>query len=250
MKTVKIRELEIGVGIPKICIPVMGTTDEEILEQTKKVAEKHPDLLEWRADFYGQLENQQRVAELSEKMRDILQQIPIIFTVRTENEGGNFQASTQDYVNILKGTATVPAIDLIDVELYKDIVVMKNLIHEIQEMGKKVIASNHHFHETPKRQKMTDILAQMEESGSDIRKLAVMPNCPEDVLELLSATVWANKTGQAPVITMSMSAMGAVSRVSGQVFGSCVTFGTVGEASAPGQLAMEELKVFLEKLQP
>ena len=77
-----------------------------------------------------------------------------------------------------------------------------------------------------------------------------MPNCPEDVLELLSATVWANKTGQAPVITMSMSAMGAVSRVSGQVFGSCVTFGTVGEASAPGQLALEDLKLFLEKLKP
>lgn len=250
MKTVKIRNIEIGSGIPKICIPVMGATDKEILEQTKRAAEKQPDLLEWRADFYGQLENQQRVAELSEKMRDILQQIPLIFTIRTENEGGNFQNSTQDYVNILKCAATMPAIDLIDVELYKDIVEMKELIHEIQEKGKKVIASNHHFHETPKCQEMTDILAQMEESGSDIRKLAVMPGCPEDVLELLSATVWANKTGQAPVITMSMSAMGAVSRVSGQVFGSCVTFGTVGEASAPGQLTMDELKLFLEKLQP
>lgn len=250
MKTVKIRNIEIGSDVPKICVPVMGTTDEEILEQTKNAAKKQPDLLEWRADFYCHLRDTKRVIGLSKKMRDILQQIPLIFTVRTAGEGGNCQVSTEDYVNILKEAAQAPDIDLIDVELYKDSVVMRNLITDLQNKGKKVIASNHHFHETPVREEMENILAQMEESGAAIRKLAVMPVCPEDVLELLAATVHANRTGQAPVITMSMSGMGAISRVCGQVFGSAVTFAAVGQASAPGQLALEDLKLFLEKLKP
>lgn len=250
MKTVNIREIQIGTGVPKICVPVTGSTEQEILEQTRQAAEKQPDLLEWRADFYSHLDEREKVAKLAAEMRTILRQIPMIFTVRTAQEGGNCRISTEDYVNVLKAAAESREIDLVDVELYKDIPQMEKLIEELRKMGKKVIASNHHFHETPAQEKMEKILKQMEMSGADIRKLAVMPEGAEDVLELLAATVHANKTGEAPVITMSMSGLGAVSRVCGQVFGSAVTFGTVGAASAPGQLALEELRTILEKLQP
>ena len=34
MKTIRIREIEIGAGMPKICVPVTGVTVSEILEQT------------------------------------------------------------------------------------------------------------------------------------------------------------------------------------------------------------------------
>lgn len=250
MKTVNIREIQIGTGVPKICVPVMGSTEQEILEQTRQAAEKKPDLLEWRADFYSHLDEREKVAKLAGEMRTILRQIPMIFTVRTAQEGGNCRISTEDYVNVLKAAAESREIDLVDVELYKDIPQMEKLIEELRKMGKKVIASNHHFHETPAQEEMEKILKQMEMSGADIRKLAVMPEDAEDVLKLLAATVRANKTGEAPVITMSMSGLGAVSRVCGQVFGSAVTFGTVGAASAPGQLALEELRTILEKLQP
>lgn len=250
MKTVNIRNMQIGPGIPKICVPVTGVTEEEILEQAKQAVEQQPDLLEWRADFYEYLANSECVRKLSEKLRVILRQIPMIFTVRTSSEGGNYQGSTEDYVNILLETGKCSQIDLVDVELYKDISRMTDLTKELQAMGKAVIASNHHFHETPSMERMEEILAQMEEAGADIRKLAVMPEGPEDVLELLYATLSANRTGEAPVITMSMSGLGAVSRVCGQIFGSAVTFGTVGKASAPGQLELANLRLFLEQLQP
>lgn len=75
-----------------------------------------------------------------------------------------------------------------------------------------------------------------------------MPQKPEDVLKLLTATVHARETGLAPVITMSMSKMGAISRVCGQVFGSAVTFATVEAASAPGQMQIDELRQMLNCL--
>lgn len=38
-----------------------------------------------------------------------------------------------------------------------------------------------------------------------------------------------------------MSADGVLSRLCGEVFGSAMTFGTVGQASAPGQIPVEQL---------
>lgn len=51
MREVIVKNLRIGTGIPKICVPVMGTTEEEILQQARTAAAQKPDLLEWRADF-------------------------------------------------------------------------------------------------------------------------------------------------------------------------------------------------------
>jgi hypothetical protein len=36
MNTVKIRNLEIGKGMPKICVPIVGRTKQEILESANR----------------------------------------------------------------------------------------------------------------------------------------------------------------------------------------------------------------------
>ena len=74
-------------------------------------------------------------------------------------------------------------------------------------------------------------------------KIAVMPGDPGDVLTLLSVS-WEMKSRYArqPLIAISMGALGAVSRISGEIFGSAMTFGTAGQASAPGQISVEELQ--------
>ncbi len=249
MKVINIRNTQLGAGMPKICVPVTGKSKEEIIQQTAKATEQLPDLLEWRADFYEDLFEIEKVKQIAKTIRNILGEIPLIFTIRTKREGGNCGVTPEKYGDMLKKIAQIEDIDLIDVEIFMD-ESMKTLIKELQREGKTVIASNHHFHRTPSVEEMVHILDDMEQAGADIRKLAVMPSCPEDVLALLSATVLANRTGEQPVITMSMSGLGAISRVAGQIFGSCVTFGTVGTASAPGQLELSDLKLFMEKLQP
>ena len=47
---------------------------------------------------------------------------------------------------------------------------------------------------------------------------------------------------------MSMAGTGAVSRLCGEVFGSALTFGTVGKGSAPGQMGAKDLQTALEIL--
>ena len=108
-----------------------------------------------------------------------------------------------------------------------------------------VILSNHDFTATPDESEMLRRLQHMEELGADIAKIAVMPQSAGDVLTLLSATHKASQSLSCPVITMSMKGTGLISRLSGEVFGSCMTFGSVGEASAPGQIEAGRLKDIL-----
>ena len=95
---------------------------------------------------------------------------------------------------------------------------------------------------------MVDTLLAME--GADIAKLAVMPHCAADAARLLEATaVAAAQMPRTPLITMSMGALGAVTRVCGGAFGSMATFGTAGHASAPGQPDADLLREILHLME-
>ena len=77
--------------------------------------------------------------------------------------------------------------------------------------------------------------------GADILKIAVMPQSRKDVVTLLSATEEMDCRTTRPLITMSMGPLGMISRLCGEVFGSSLTFGSVGKTSAPGQVSAKEL---------
>ena len=86
----------------------------------------------------------------------------------------------------------------------------------------------------------------MREMGCDIAKIAVMPQNRADVLTLLQVTEQMSRELDCPVISMSMAKDGVISRLCGEVFGSCLTFGTVGKASAPGQIGTKDLALVLD----
>ena len=113
----------------------------------------------------------------------------------------------------------------------------------------KVVGSNHDFQATPSREEIIRRLVFMQELGVDIPKIAVMPQNKQDVLVLLSATEEMVREHDAtPVVTMSMGPKGVISRIAGKVFGSAITFGTVGKASAPGQLEVSDLRMAMKIL--
>ena len=56
--------------------------------------------MEWRADFYCNLCNEDDLRDTLEELIRILDGIPLIFTIRTKKEGGNVELSTEEYVRI------------------------------------------------------------------------------------------------------------------------------------------------------
>ena len=115
--------------------------------------------------------------------------------------------------------------------------------------GVKVVASNHDFDKTPDKEDIVGRLRKMQDLGADIPKIAVMPQSKLDVLTLLSATEEMNRLyADRPIITMSMAGTGVISRLCGEVFGSALTFGAAGKASAPGQMGVNDLNTVLNLL--
>ena len=52
MKPVVVRNVAIGEAIPKICVPIVGKTIDEILNQAKHICEIGADVVEWRVDWF------------------------------------------------------------------------------------------------------------------------------------------------------------------------------------------------------
>jgi 3-dehydroquinate dehydratase-1 len=88
----------------------------------------------------------------------------------------------------------------------------------------------------------------MKEVGADLPKIAVMPKTEADVETLLTATKEVANLLKTPIITMAMGKLGEISRTSGEIYGSAITFGAVGTVSAPGQIDVFKLKEILEKV--
>lgn len=246
MNTVKVRNIEIGAGIPKICVPIVGVTREEILAAAENIKSTKADVVEWRVDWYEDIFDFTKTEATMQALREVLGEMPILFTFRTSKEGGEKAIETEAYVELNQNAAKTGLVDLVDVEAFTGDDAVKAVVEIAHENGVKVIASNHDFHKTPAKEEIVSRLRKMQELGADIPKIAVMPQNKKDVLTLLAATEeMVSEYADRPIITMSMSGTGVISRLCGEVFGSALTFGAVGKVSAPGQMGIEDLTTVL-----
>ncbi len=249
MKTIRIRNLMLGEGIPKICVPVMGRNQEEISDSAKEALARRPDIVEWRADFLEELQSEAAIEKILRLLRGLLGETPLLFTIRTKAEGGEQAVDAGQYIRCNLCAVNSGYADAVDVELFQGEETVGTLMEAAHRAGVKVIGSNHDFNGTPPCEEMVKRLRRMQELGMDAAKIAVMPNSEKDVLTLLAATQeMKERYDGVPVITMSMGGQGVLSRLCGEVFGSALTFGMAGKPSAPGQIPAESLRSILEAI--
>ena len=200
-------------------------------------------------DFLDGLEEKQIQSEALKRVSELLDGLPLLCTFRTKAEGGEKEVAVGTYQTINERAIRSGLADAIDVEFFLPEKTVKELIADAKAHQITVIGSNHDFQKTPKKQEIVSRLCQMQQLGMDVAKMAVMPQSEKDVRMLLEATAeMKEQHPHTPVITMSMGKMGVLSRMAGELFGSALTFGTVGQASAPGQIPVEELRKILEML--
>lgn len=247
MNSVKIRDVILGEGIPKICVPVTGHTEEEIRLRLREAADTDADVVEWRADWYDGVFEKGKLSGMLKLLREFVGETPLLVTFRTREEGGEQEISQKAYEDFLSEVLYSGQADMIDAELFRGENLLTRICREAHQSGTAVVASSHDFEKTPEKDEILRRLCRMQECGADVLKMAAMPQNPQDVLTLLSAT-WEMKEKYAkqPLITMSMGKTGVVSRMCGEIFGSALTFGSAGTASAPGQIPVSELRNILE----
>lgn len=235
---------------PYICIPITGKTDGELLNELAEIILLKPDVIEWRVDFYEQINKTEAVLNMLNEMKKVTT-VPLLFTIRSVEEGGEEISlnSRSEVFQLMKEVCRSSHIEMIDIEIANDDNIIKELQRIAQTHGVKTILSSHHFEKTPMRKELIQIGERAAELGGDIVKIAVTPRKKSDVLELLHVTNELDQTLEIPVVTMSMGKLGGISRLIGWTYGSMMTFAIGKKASAPGQLPIGQLREAIEKTQ-
>lgn len=156
---------------------------------------------------------------------------PIIATARIRTEGGMFQGSEEERVNLLINAAHYA--DYVDVELLAD--QRDDLIARIM---KPVIVSYHDFQGMPENKELSEIFQEMKRTKAAIAKIAVTPQSLGDNLRILQFLLNAENM---PLCMIAMGRMGRHLRAVAPIYGSALTYGFVTQSTAPGQMSLAEL---------
>ena len=240
--------------IRSVYIPVIGNemlvTDsnveiklDEKYYDVGKVKKSQIDIVEFRGDYYNYLNDFDKLCYVLKYLKKVLSDIILLFTIRSNNEGGEkLSFSSPEIFEINEYVIANELADMVDVELNSGTEIVERQVSLARNHNIKVIISNHDFNTTPSRDEILKRLCLMQDIGADIAKIAVMPKNKKQVMELLMATLDMEECARIPIVTISMGEIGLISRMCGQFTGSAITFATVCEASAPGQIPVSELQ--------
>ena len=240
-----------------IGISLAGGSAEMLLDDARRAIREGPDLIEWRADYSEEDPREVLQGQLPRVLADILGTVPLLYTYRTREEGGNGTLSGKAYIDLLRLAANVPTVDLIDVEALRIGQGTKglndpetwhvdpeaqDLIVDLRQSGKQIIASSHEWAGMPDAAELDARLRALMESGADACKIACMAQSKEDVVRFMDWSKRKSRCIDHPLIAIAMGEEGIISRVRAHDMGMALTFASVGTTTAPGQISITDLR--------
>ena len=204
-------------------------------------------MAELRGDFYAKPDDLKTLHAILTEVKTRLNEagIALLFTIRSEFEGGEKLGFTEPTINDINLYVVNHGLsDMIDIEYNRDELNGDTVIEKAKEKNILTVISSHDFDKTPSEDEMIERYRAMQDRGADIIKLAVMPQSEADVDKLIDA-VTKMRTNylkeDTHIVGISMGELGKRTRIHSAEIGSYFTFATVGKASAPGQVSVEEL---------
>ena len=233
MMDVQVREVRFDAGKPKICVPIVGKTFDEIIEQANE-AKKVAEVIEWRADFYEDIFDDDCLNSTLLALRDEIRDIPLIFNLRTMEAGGQLEISLNQYRHIYEFAVSSRAIDLADVEVSIIDQLSTTFIKWMQALDVRVMLSYYNFKETPE---------------DAVVLFRLNPENEADVLRQMDIIMKAQTFVTLPVVSVSLGRLGKFSQISGSLDGSCMTYGCLeGKPYEDAQIEAEKLVMMINEL--
>lgn len=243
-KTVSLGGVILGEGMPKIGVPVMGKNLTEIAAAAERAAQARADVIELRIDSLSAAPEREEAIRACRIVREY--GIPVLFTLRTQRDGGPGTADAAAYEALLMAAAESGACEAIDCELSVGEEAFARIVHAAHAAGVAVVGSSHEFGHIGDMQRAADWLKRQEALGADVCKAAVMTHSASEAMEAMLVMTSAGEALECPMIAIAMGPAGVLTRIGAQCMGSCLSFGTAGEASAPGQIDAGALRGVLE----
>lgn len=215
---------------PVLAAPVTDLTSDEVLDHALQGG---LDVAELRVDKMTSYAAGAVQAELQR-----LSPFVKLVTARAAFEGGEWRATEQDRLAMF--LAAMPELDVLDIELAA-VDIRDEVIHAAQQHNKIIIGSHHNFVETPSLSVLESVIAEGQAAGVDVVKVACTANSPQDLQRLAELLLKYQHEPSCNLIIIGMGEWGLSSRIFFPALGSRLTFTHLGEASAPGQLALEDM---------
>jgi 3-dehydroquinate dehydratase type I len=202
-----------------------------------KEANRWADLIELRIDYL-------RGVKLALLLED--RKKPFIVTNRRKEEGGKYKGEERERLIVLQKAIDLGA-DYVDVELATERSFLRDLVRYKRET--QIILSFHDFRKTPSIKELQKLFGHMVRLGADVVKIVPFARCWEDNLNILSLIPFAKERKQK-IVAFCMGEKGKISRIFSPFLGAAWTYASLdkNKLSAPGQLAVRELKDLWEKM--
>ena len=156
--------------------------------------------------------------------------LPFLVTCRAAQEGGAWRGDHPTRLALLQRAIDLGA-EWVDVEHGFE-------AHLVRRPGTKILASRHDFQGVP--DDLPGLARRMAAGGADAVKIVVAARRLGDVVPVFDLL---DSPDRPPVVALAMGAAGLATRVLGPSRGALWTYAarTAGEASAPGQLSLDEM---------
>jgi len=240
-----------------IPIPVKSANINEIKPILDKTLKKNPNLIELRFDYINNIQTLS-LEFIKDLLNIITSNIPVIFTFRDSSEGGQIKINQKDRFKILKMfIETKP--DYIDIEMNTDQNILSEIINLASQNEVKIIFSYHNFEKTIsfddtikliqnfKKKLIQDLSLDSEVLEDIIYKIIFTAQKFEDNLIPLKLCKELSNSNQK-VISFCMGPLGIFSRITCILAGSHLTYSSLEEKTARGQIKFKEMIEFYKLL--
>ena len=237
-----------------IAIRVKSAILSEIKPILDKVIKKKPNFIELRFDY---IDNVQSLSLdfVKDLLNIINHKIPVIFTFRDSSEGGQANISQKERFKILKMFIEAKP-EYIDIEMNTNENFLYEFIQLASQNGVKIICSYHNFEKTIKFDETIKLIQNFnitlnqelslkpKISQNNIYKVVFTAQTFEDnIIPLRLCKEFSNSAQK--LISFCMGTLGIFSRVMCVTVGSFLTYASLEEKTAPGQINIEKMRKFM-----
>lgn len=232
-------------------IPVKFARISEVKPIIDKAIKSKPNLIELRFDF---INNVQTLS--ADFVRDLLSIIhpyaPVIFTFRDSSEGGQIKINQRERFKLLKMfIETKP--NYIDIEMNTEENILGEIINLASQNGVNIIFSYHNFEITLTFDEAIKLIQNFDEKL--IKGLSIEPKILEDNIYKVIFTAQTFEDNLMPlrlckefsnsnqkIISFCMGKLGIFSRINCVLAGSFLTYASLEEKTAPGQINIKKMR--------
>ncbi|TFF85923.1 MAG: type I 3-dehydroquinate dehydratase [Promethearchaeota archaeon] len=239
-----------------ISIPINSGSIKINRKIIERALEYHPNFLELRFDYIKDISliNPEFLNHLIEI---ISPKSSSIFTFRAYKEGGNRKIQDESKQGLLsKLTGAKP--DYLDIEMSTEDHILSKIIDSCVKEKVKIVFSSHDFNATPPLGEIKNSLhlfidrlknkinVDLELIEKCVFKIVLTAKKFED--NLVPLNLCADLKGRYKIISFCMGSKGVFSRFFCPKFGSFFTYASFEKETAPGQIKIEKIKNFYQKM--